>query len=120
MNRKIDELKDRTMMSKDISESELQVIEADIQSMEDRLEKLETVRGLLSTDHVILNHGQVTWTTPELAPLLTTTPHLRDYRTEEDYVVQLPLKKDPYCLGSSRFLAEVRLNQFWKKTLETL
>ncbi|GFT93105.1 uncharacterized protein TNCV_4400931 [Trichonephila clavipes] len=27
-------------------------------------------------DHVILNHGQVTWTTPELAPpLLTTTPH---------------------------------------------
>ncbi|GFW37703.1 uncharacterized protein TNCV_415891 [Trichonephila clavipes] len=33
-------------------------------------------RGLLATDHVILNHGQVTWTTPELAPpLLTTTPH---------------------------------------------
>ncbi|GFV17056.1 uncharacterized protein TNCV_656091 [Trichonephila clavipes] len=32
--------------------------------------------GLLATDHVILNHGQVTWTTPELAPpLLTTTPH---------------------------------------------
>ncbi|GFX74584.1 uncharacterized protein TNCV_1158011 [Trichonephila clavipes] len=27
-------------------------------------------------DHVILNQGQVTWTTPELAPpLLTTTPH---------------------------------------------
>ncbi|GFW19884.1 putative transposable element [Trichonephila clavipes] len=25
-------------------------------------------RGLLPTDHVILNHGQVTWTTPELAP----------------------------------------------------
>ncbi|GFX78936.1 uncharacterized protein TNCV_3912251 [Trichonephila clavipes] len=23
-------------------------------------------RGLLVTDHVILNHGQVTWTTPEL------------------------------------------------------
>ncbi|GFT74690.1 heat shock 70kDa protein 8 [Trichonephila clavipes] len=35
-------------------------------------------RGLLVTDHVILNHGQVTWTTPELAPpLLTTTPHQR-------------------------------------------
>ncbi|GFW42945.1 uncharacterized protein TNCV_734781 [Trichonephila clavipes] len=33
-------------------------------------------RGLLARDHVILNHGQVTWTTPELAPpLLTTTPH---------------------------------------------
>ncbi|GFT95907.1 uncharacterized protein TNCV_312421 [Trichonephila clavipes] len=33
-------------------------------------------RGLLVTDHVILNHGQVTWTTPQLAPLLlTATPH---------------------------------------------
>ncbi|GFX04764.1 uncharacterized protein TNCV_2247471 [Trichonephila clavipes] len=33
-------------------------------------------RRLLAMDHVILNHGQVTWTTPELAPpLLTTTPH---------------------------------------------
>ncbi|GFX91150.1 uncharacterized protein TNCV_1245651 [Trichonephila clavipes] len=36
-------------------------------------------RGLLATDHVILNHDQVTWTTPELAPsLLTTTPHQRE------------------------------------------
>ncbi|GFV12067.1 uncharacterized protein TNCV_669981 [Trichonephila clavipes] len=36
-------------------------------------------RGLLATDHVILNHGQVTWTTPELAPpLLATTPHQRE------------------------------------------
>ncbi|GFW32367.1 uncharacterized protein TNCV_675261 [Trichonephila clavipes] len=26
-------------------------------------------RGLLATDHVILKHGQVTWTTPELATL---------------------------------------------------
>ncbi|GFT58967.1 uncharacterized protein TNCV_185831 [Trichonephila clavipes] len=35
--------------------------------------------GLLATDHVILNHGQVTWTTPELAPpLLTLTPHQRE------------------------------------------
>ncbi|GFW99897.1 uncharacterized protein TNCV_2126051 [Trichonephila clavipes] len=33
----------------------------------------------LATDHVILNHGQVMWTTPELAlPLLTTTPHQRE------------------------------------------
>ncbi|GFT85678.1 transposable element Tc3 transposase [Trichonephila clavipes] len=38
-----------------------------------------STRGLLATDHVILNHGQVTWTTPELAPpLLTTTPHQRE------------------------------------------
>ncbi|GFS80362.1 uncharacterized protein TNCV_3447971 [Trichonephila clavipes] len=35
--------------------------------------------GLLASDHVILNHGQVTWTTSELAPpLLTTTPHQRE------------------------------------------
>ncbi|GFV90049.1 integrase catalytic domain-containing protein [Trichonephila clavipes] len=25
------------------------------------------------------------------------------------------IEKDPYCLGNSRFLAEVRLNQLWKK-----
>ncbi|GFX12502.1 transposable element Tc1 transposase [Trichonephila clavipes] len=38
-------------------------------------------RGLLATDHVILNHGQVTWTTPELAPPSPnyhTTPHQRE------------------------------------------
>ncbi|GFW46719.1 uncharacterized protein TNCV_2980751 [Trichonephila clavipes] len=41
--------------------------------------KGKTTRGLLATDHVILNHGQVTWTTPELEPpLLTTTPHQRE------------------------------------------
>ncbi|GFT82069.1 hypothetical protein TNCV_3910021 [Trichonephila clavipes] len=32
-------------------------------------------RGLLATDNAILNHGQVTWTTPELAPPSPTTPH---------------------------------------------
>ncbi|GFV59921.1 uncharacterized protein TNCV_3960361 [Trichonephila clavipes] len=36
-------------------------------------------RVLLETDHVILNHGQVTWMTHDLAPpLLTTTPHQRE------------------------------------------
>ncbi|GFY03372.1 hypothetical protein TNCV_1173301 [Trichonephila clavipes] len=38
---------------------------------------IKTARGLLATDHVILNHGQVTWTTPELAlpsPNYHTTP----------------------------------------------
>ncbi|GFT58845.1 uncharacterized protein TNCV_185001 [Trichonephila clavipes] len=37
-------------------------------------------RGLLATDHVILNHGQVTWTTTKLSPpLLTNTPaHQRE------------------------------------------
>ncbi|GFU47326.1 uncharacterized protein TNCV_790531 [Trichonephila clavipes] len=40
---------------------------------------MPATRGPLATDHVILNHGQVTWTTPELAPpLLTTTPHQRE------------------------------------------
>ncbi|GFU74630.1 uncharacterized protein TNCV_4629011, partial [Trichonephila clavipes] len=34
---------------------------------------------LLATDHVILNHGQVMWTTSELAPpLLTASPHQRE------------------------------------------
>ncbi|GFV04491.1 hypothetical protein TNCV_1314531 [Trichonephila clavipes] len=28
-----------------------------------------SARGLLTKDHVILNHRQVMWTTPELAPL---------------------------------------------------
>ncbi|GFV69023.1 RNase H domain-containing protein [Trichonephila clavipes] len=42
-------------------------------------ETLRATRGLLETDHVILNHGQVKWMTPELAPpLLTTTPHQRE------------------------------------------
>ncbi|PRD20975.1 UNVERIFIED_CONTAM: hypothetical protein NCL1_53128 [Trichonephila clavipes] len=36
-------------------------------------------RGLLATDLVILNHGQVTRMTPELTPtILTTTPHQRE------------------------------------------
>ncbi|GFT78058.1 uncharacterized protein TNCV_2820611 [Trichonephila clavipes] len=36
-------------------------------------------RGLLAADLVILNHGQVTWMTPELVPsLLTTTPKQRE------------------------------------------
>ncbi|GFW53617.1 uncharacterized protein TNCV_4815211 [Trichonephila clavipes] len=39
----------------------------------------KATRGLLATDHVILNHGQVTWMAPELAPpLLTATPHQRE------------------------------------------
>ncbi|GFT38881.1 hypothetical protein TNCV_1585711 [Trichonephila clavipes] len=29
---------------------------------------LMSTRGVLATDHIILNHGQVTWTTPVLAP----------------------------------------------------
>ncbi|GFY03585.1 uncharacterized protein TNCV_3092111 [Trichonephila clavipes] len=46
-------------------------------------------RGLLATDLVILNHGQVTRMTPEVAPhLLTTTPHQRkDVRALDKFVV---------------------------------
>ncbi|GFW33087.1 uncharacterized protein TNCV_2110171 [Trichonephila clavipes] len=36
--------------------------------MMDKHNRTYPTRGLLATDHVILNHGQVTWTTPELAP----------------------------------------------------
>ncbi|GFW40458.1 lachesin [Trichonephila clavipes] len=32
------------------------------------LPRLRATRGPLTTDHVILKHGQVTWTTPELSP----------------------------------------------------
>ncbi|GFX20688.1 hypothetical protein TNCV_4270201 [Trichonephila clavipes] len=38
---------------------------------------IAATRGLLVTDHAILNHGQVTWTTPEMAfpsPSHHTTP----------------------------------------------
>ncbi|GFY07071.1 uncharacterized protein TNCV_4203421 [Trichonephila clavipes] len=42
-------------------------------------EPWSNTRGVLTMDHVTLNHGQVMWTTPELAPpLLTTTPHQRE------------------------------------------
>ncbi|GFX75814.1 hypothetical protein TNCV_2237861 [Trichonephila clavipes] len=34
-----------------------------------RLETGAATRELLATDHVILNHSQVTWTTSQLAPL---------------------------------------------------
>ncbi|GFX97292.1 uncharacterized protein TNCV_1076631 [Trichonephila clavipes] len=54
-------------------------------------------RGLLETDHVILNHGQVTRTTPELAPpLLTTTPHQREDVSAHDRfnVYRCPTRRD--------------------------
>ncbi|GFT26212.1 uncharacterized protein TNCV_1544221 [Trichonephila clavipes] len=43
------------------------------------MEALSYTGAFVATDHVILNHDQVTWTTPKLAPpLLTTTPHQRE------------------------------------------
>ncbi|GFW77190.1 uncharacterized protein TNCV_2726201 [Trichonephila clavipes] len=48
-------------------------------SLLDQSSESRATRRLLAKDHVILNHGQVTWTTPELAPpLLTTTPNQRE------------------------------------------
>ncbi|GFW54373.1 hypothetical protein TNCV_3703331 [Trichonephila clavipes] len=47
------------------------------QQRQDQEIKGTSTRGLLATDHVILNHGQVTWMTPELAlhsPNYHTTP----------------------------------------------
>ncbi|GFU45508.1 uncharacterized protein TNCV_3626011 [Trichonephila clavipes] len=62
-------------------------------------------RGLLMTDLVILNHGQVTWTTPELAaPLLTTTPQQQEKRVihtnkmyfrSPELVSDAPLQRPP-------------------------
>ncbi|GFX04800.1 hypothetical protein TNCV_2247831 [Trichonephila clavipes] len=48
--------------------------EVDPSGLYTKLHKPAT-RGLLATDHVILNLGQVTGTTPELAPPLLTTNH---------------------------------------------
>ncbi|GFX98810.1 uncharacterized protein TNCV_1503861 [Trichonephila clavipes] len=44
------------------------------------LDVIAATRGLLAKDHVILNHGQVTWTTPELAP----SPNSHTTPTGED------------------------------------
>ncbi|GFT98142.1 hypothetical protein TNCV_789561 [Trichonephila clavipes] len=41
---------------------------SDDKTADDKRTGKEATRGLLATDHVILNHGQVTWMTPELAP----------------------------------------------------
>ncbi|GFW27421.1 DUF1758 domain-containing protein [Trichonephila clavipes] len=62
MNRTTDELKDQYYDIKDISESELEVIEADIQSMEDRLEELEVrirdiLNSLIAKSSVIFVHN---------------------------------------------------------------
>ncbi|GFX73986.1 hypothetical protein TNCV_2954691 [Trichonephila clavipes] len=43
-------------------------------------------RGLLTTDHEILNHGQVTWMTPELAPFSPnyhTTPTGKRFNSQQ-------------------------------------
>ncbi|GFV46086.1 uncharacterized protein TNCV_1256441 [Trichonephila clavipes] len=49
-----------------------------------------TTRGLLATDHVILNHGQVTWTTPELA---TPSPNYHTPPTQQEYSLKSTLPR---------------------------
>ncbi|GFS74922.1 uncharacterized protein TNCV_1395961 [Trichonephila clavipes] len=47
---------------------------------------VNAARGLLTTDHVILNHGQVTWMTPELAPFSPnyhTTPTGKRFNSQQ-------------------------------------
>ncbi|GFV34156.1 uncharacterized protein TNCV_5046901 [Trichonephila clavipes] len=72
-------------LESDGSEIEISVLPLDARELTDEDEENKNevnvaTRGLLATDHVILNPGQVTWTTPELAtpPLLTTTLHQRE------------------------------------------
>ncbi|GFU43693.1 ATP-dependent DNA helicase [Trichonephila clavipes] len=58
------------------------------------LNSVESKRGLLATDHVILNHGQVTWATPELAPPSPNfPPHHTNWRT-------LQLSTDLTCIAA--------------------
>ncbi|GFU92955.1 hypothetical protein TNCV_2081011 [Trichonephila clavipes] len=46
-----------------------------------------STRGLLATDHVILNHGQVTWTTPERRelkrPPVAATSRFRKFAADD-------------------------------------
>ncbi|GFU66470.1 uncharacterized protein TNCV_3807131 [Trichonephila clavipes] len=68
----------RAVRNSSLEESILNVV-ADRVKNKSCCSSRNSTRGLLATDHVILNHGQVKWTTPELAPpLLTTTPHQRE------------------------------------------
>ncbi|GFT57215.1 hypothetical protein TNCV_1692221 [Trichonephila clavipes] len=58
----------------------------------------KSTRGLLATDHVILNHGQVTWTTPEMAPpLLTTTPTGGRFSSQQMQRASLPYTAGLWC-----------------------
>ncbi|GFS96296.1 hypothetical protein TNCV_16581 [Trichonephila clavipes] len=65
----------RAVRSSSLEEGTLNIVAIRPESQVQELLLISYTRGLLTTDHVILNHGQVTWTTPELAPpTLTTTP----------------------------------------------
>ncbi|GFX01022.1 hypothetical protein TNCV_4579881 [Trichonephila clavipes] len=56
----------RAVPSSSLEESILNIV-ADIPESSTRA-VAHHLRGILATDHVNLNHGQVTWKTPELAP----------------------------------------------------
>ncbi|GFV85981.1 hypothetical protein TNCV_203611 [Trichonephila clavipes] len=81
-------------------------------------------------DHVILNHGQVTWTTPELArPLLTITPYQRDdwartrdkashdldHSTTASYIAaEDPPCRRGFCTLHQSWLKRPRVDVVWK------
>ncbi|GFU05662.1 integrase catalytic domain-containing protein [Trichonephila clavipes] len=138
MNRKIDELKDQYYDIKDISESE-----TTRQSMEDRLEELEGVSinlrkksycGLAINAEINSNslnqQLQAFWEIERVdessiehsleEEICETQNKNTHYRTEEGrYVVQLPLKKDPYCLEWDEPLSNPIAKE-WKDFVSTL
>ncbi|GFX86515.1 hypothetical protein TNCV_3727841 [Trichonephila clavipes] len=56
-----------SQVTRKIPELQLPLQTTPLRQQED-FELDRSTRGLLATDHVILNHGQVTWMTPQLAP----------------------------------------------------
>ncbi|GFW09484.1 hypothetical protein TNCV_3995911 [Trichonephila clavipes] len=70
--------------------------------------KISGARGLLSTDLVILNHGQVTWKTPEKEPFFrTSTPHQREGAGASTYLTFIGL----FCTAD--------LQQYWTRAHDT-
>ncbi|GFW96452.1 uncharacterized protein TNCV_4357741 [Trichonephila clavipes] len=59
-------------------------------------------QGLLATDHGILNHGQVTWTTPELAPPLHTNGRTFQLSTDLTCIAVLHVCPEGEVEGDSK------------------
>ncbi|GFX94373.1 uncharacterized protein TNCV_4294181 [Trichonephila clavipes] len=56
----------------------------------------QATRGLLATDYVVLNHCQVTWTTPDLVPLspnYNSTPTGRPFSLDRFIVHRCPTRR---------------------------
>ncbi|GFW81985.1 hypothetical protein TNCV_771141 [Trichonephila clavipes] len=74
----------------------------------------ETTRGLLATDHIILNHSQVTWTTPELPPSSPSYPTNRmTFQSSTDLTCIAALHGGPLMvLGSNSLQGELRSDTY--------